>query len=59
MVYGELTKSNTPGSCKHEKTEEHDCGILNQTETTTHPITNNTNEDLANDDTNDFEVFEG
>lgn len=53
-----LTKSNTPGGCKHKKTEEHDSGVLDQTETATHPVTNHTDEDLANNDTNDFEVFD-
>jgi hypothetical protein len=53
-----LTESNTPGGCKHEKTDEHDGSILDQTETTTHPVTNHTDENLANNDTNDFEVFD-
>lgn len=53
-----LTESNTPGGRKHEKTDEHDGGILDQTETTTHPVTNDTDEDLADNDTNDFEVFD-
>ena len=55
----ERTESNTPGGCKHEKTDEHDSSVLNQTETTAHPVTNHTDEDLADDDTNDFEVFDG
>ena len=55
----EHTESNTPGSCKPEKTDEHDSGVLNQTETTAHPVTDNTHEDLADDDTNDLEVFDG
>ena len=51
------TESNTPSGCEHEKTDEHDGGILDQTETTTHPVTNHTDENLANNDTNDFDVF--
>lgn len=57
-MYCGLTKSNTPGGCKHEKTKEHDSGILNQTETATHPVTNHTDKNLTNNDTNDFEVFD-
>lgn len=54
----ELTESDTPSGCKHEKTDEHDGGILDETETTAHPITNNTDENLTDNDTNNFEVFE-
>lgn len=54
----EHTESDAPSGCKHEKTDEHDGGVLNQTETTAHPVTDHTDENLADDDTNDFEVFD-
>lgn len=49
---------DTPSSSKHEKTDEHDSGILNETPATTNPVTNDTDEDLTNNDTDDFEIGE-
>ena len=50
--------SNTPGSSKHEKTDEHDHGILDETEATAKPVTNNTDENLTDYDTADLEVVD-
>lgn len=47
---------DTPGASQHDQAQEHDPGILQQTPTTTHPVTNDTNEDLTDDYTDDFEV---
>jgi hypothetical protein len=65
----------TPGSRKHDKTKQHDNGILNQTPATsdtgrslalharndemTIPVTDDTNENLTDDDTDDFEILNG
>jgi hypothetical protein len=37
----------TPCCCKHQKTDEHDDRVLDETMTTTKPITENTDEDLS------------
>ena len=50
---------DTPGSSKHEKTDEHDDRVLNETPATTDGVTNETDHDLTADNTNDFEVGEG
>jgi hypothetical protein len=38
---------DTPGSSKHEKTDEHDDGILDETEATTEPVTKDTDKYLT------------
>lgn len=50
--------SNTPGSSKHQKTNEHDGGILNETKSTAKPVTNDTNENLTDNDTANLEVVD-
>lgn len=50
--------SNTPGSSKHQKTDEHDGGILNETKTTAKPVTDNTNKNLTDNDTANLEVVD-
>jgi hypothetical protein len=40
---------DTPGSSKHEKTDKHDGSILDKTETTAEPVTNDTDKYLALD----------
>jgi hypothetical protein len=53
-----LTERDSPGSSQHEKTDEHDRGILNQTEAATDPVTDDTDKNLSDDDTDDFEVLD-
>ena len=48
--------SDTPRAHQHDEADEHDRGILNETPTSTKPITKDTNEDLTHDDTADFEI---
>lgn len=52
------TERDAPGSCEHEKTDKHDSSVLDQTKATTHPVTDNTDENLADNDTDDFEVLD-
>ena len=39
--------SDTPGGGKHEKTDKHDDGVLDETMATAQPVTENTDEDLT------------
>lgn len=50
--------SNTPGGGKHDETEEHDHGILNKTPAASEPVTDDTDEDLTDDDTANFEIVD-
>lgn len=52
-------EGQTPRSREHEQTDKHDGGILNETPATTNPITNNTNDQLANHDTDNLEICYG
>ena len=49
---------STPGGSKHEKTDEHDNSVLNETPATTDGVTDETDHDLTADDTDDFEIGE-
>lgn len=53
-----LTEGDTPGRSEHDKTKEHDHSILNKTPSTSEPVANDAHQNLANDDTNHFEVFD-
>jgi hypothetical protein len=50
--------SNSPGRGKHQKTDKHDCGILNQTPSSTEPVPDNSNQNLANNDTANLEIID-
>lgn len=52
-------EGHAPRGSEHEETDEHDDGVLNETPATADPITNDTNKDLTDHDTNDFEVGDG
>lgn len=52
-------EGHAPRGSEHEKTDEHDDGVLDETPATADPVTNDTNEDLTDHDTNDFEVSDG
>src|SRR5947207_15324553 len=49
--------SDTPRTHQHDETEEHDGGILNEAPPSTHPIAENADQDLADNDTADLEIF--
>lgn len=49
-------EGETPRGCEHEQTNEHDDGVLNQTPATADPVTNDTDNDLANHDADNLEV---
>jgi hypothetical protein len=49
---------DTPSGSKHEKADEHDDGVLNETEATTEPVTNDTNKDLTDNDTTDLKIID-
>src|SRR5436853_120499 len=51
--------SDTPRTHQHDETEEHDGGILNQAPPSTQPIPENTDQDLADNDTADLEILNG
>ena len=50
---------NTPGGSEHEKTDEHNDCILNETVATAEPVTENSDENLTNNDTANLEVVDG
>jgi hypothetical protein len=69
--------SDSPGRGKHQKTDKHDCGILDQTPSSTEPVvqpskkcpsslsrtvhipvTDNSNQNLTNNDTADLEIID-
>ena len=49
----------TPRSREHEQPNKHDGGILDETPATTNPVTNDTNDQLANHDTDNLEICYG
>ena len=49
---------NAPCCSKHDKTNEHDRRILNQTPSTAYPVTNEADQNLTNDDTTDLEIVD-
>jgi hypothetical protein len=49
----------TPTSSEHDKTEEHDNSVLDETPTTTDPVTDDTNANLTGHDTDDLEISDG
>lgn len=53
------TKCKPPRCREHEKSEEHDNGVLNKTPSSTQPIAKDTNKNLANDDSDNLEVVYG
>ena len=53
------TFSHTPSGAEHKKTDEHDHGVLDQTPSTTKPVTEDTDENLTDDDTDNFKVRNG
>lgn len=48
---------NTPGGHQHDQTDEHDGGVLDQTPATTNPVTNDTDQDLTDNDTANFQII--
>lgn len=48
-----------PRSREHKQTDKHDGGILNETPATTNPVTNNTDDQLTDHDTDDLEICYG
>lgn len=56
VTNGPSAESCTPHGSQHEQTEKHDQSILYQSESSTNPVSLESNEDLADHDTNDLEV---
>lgn len=54
-----MSEKLTPRSYKHAGPNRHDHGILNHTESTSNPITLESDENLSTDDTNDLEIGDG
>ncbi len=48
-----------PGSSEHEEANEHDGGVLDQAPSSTNPVTDDTDEELADHDANDLKVRHG
>jgi hypothetical protein len=48
----------SPGSSEHDETDKHDDGVLNETPSATNGVTDDTDQDLTADDTDDFEICE-
>jgi hypothetical protein len=47
---------NTPGGSEHDETNKHDDGVLDETEATAEPVTNDTDKNLTDDDTTNLQV---
>lgn len=52
-------QGGAPSRSKHEKTDEHDDCILDETPAAPEPISKDTDQDLTDDDTTDLEVVDG
>jgi hypothetical protein len=52
-------EGSTPRGGKHDETENHDEGILDETDTTTDPVTLDTDTNLTTDDTDNLNVRDG
>jgi hypothetical protein len=59
IAYHPTIKSDAPRSSKHKQTKEHNDSILNKTPSATNAVTQVTNQNLADDDTENFEIGDG
>lgn len=59
VTYDPAVESSSPRGSQHDQTKSHDQGILDQTKSSSDPISLETDGDLSDHDTDDLEVVDG